>query len=59
MKTCNGKKCFSKRDAETARNKRLKPKRHQRRHNTPDSLRIYHCQTCNGWHLTSKEEYES
>lgn len=57
--TCNGKKCFDKKGAESARNKRLKPKRHERRHGTPDKLRIYECPDCGRWHLTSKDEYEN
>ena len=54
---CNGKRCFTKRDAETVRNRRFKPgggKRSNRRHNAPDNLRIYHCPLCNCWYLTSK-----
>lgn len=58
MKDCNGKICFDKKSAESARNKRLKPKRRDRRRNTPEQLRIYHCQICNHWHLTSKPKYE-
>lgn len=42
---CNGKKCYTKRDAQTMRNTRIK-KGH-------DLLRIYPCPRCNWWHLTS------
>jgi hypothetical protein len=49
---CDGKVCFSKREAETARNARTKG-RGQRR-NRPAFLRIYQCEKCDFWHLTSK-----
>lgn len=49
---CNGKICYSKKDAETARNHRTKGR--GRRHNRPDFLRVYHCPDCNFFHLTSK-----
>lgn len=26
--------------------------KHRGRHGRPDSLRIYHCPICNGWHQT-------
>ncbi len=45
---CNGKKCYSKRDAQTAKNFRLEE-------GTADQLRIYQCNFCNYWHLTHKE----
>jgi rubrerythrin len=38
---------YSKRQAETVRNSRLRA-----RHGRPDQLRIYHCPVCNHWHLT-------
>ena len=53
---CRGKQCYSKREAETIRNARLRPHRRIRRH-IPDFLRIYHCPHCNHWHLTSKPDY--
>lgn len=37
-----------KRAAQTARNARM------RKHNRPDSLRIYPCRNCKGWHMTKK-----
>lgn len=49
MKTCNGKPCYDKRTAETARNRRLRGQK------APDYLRIYHCPKCNHWHLTSRK----
>ena len=45
------KKAYTKKDAQTALNARL---RGRYRHNKPDHLRIYHCPDCNGWHLTHK-----
>lgn len=51
--TCNGKKCYTKRDAETVRNARTVGRR-KMRHGRPKELRIYHCEFCNHWHLTSK-----
>lgn len=43
---------YTKRDAQTAINAR----RHGR--NAPRSLRIYHCDKCNAWHLTGKLRYD-
>lgn len=50
-KTCNGKMIFTKREAETARNRRLKSRR---RGGHPGFLRIYPCPECNFWRLTRK-----
>lgn len=55
--TCHGKKCYSKRDAETARNARTTGRRRVR-HGRPEYLRVYHCDECNHWHLTSKKNHE-
>lgn len=41
----NGKVRFSKREAETARNRRMEEDHAE--------LRIYQCPYCNDWHLTS------
>jgi len=43
---CNGKKCYDKKSALTAKNKRFK--------DSHIKLRIYQCDICNQWHLTSK-----
>lgn len=53
---CEGKVCYSKRDAEYSRNKRLRPskRRRKQKRNRPEFLRIYHCEKCNQWHLTHK-----
>lgn len=45
------KRPYSKREAQEARNARLRS-----RYGRPDDLRVYHCERCNHWHLTSKEE---
>ena len=50
MKKCHGKHCYPKREAEGARNHRLKS-----RHKRPDHLRIYSCPRCGWWHLTHKQ----
>lgn len=42
-----GKKPYTKREAQTARNQRLRS-----HHNRPKLLRIYPCPECNAWHLT-------
>lgn len=43
---CNGKTCYDKKSAKTARNYCLKKGR--------INIRIYHCYVCNKWHLTHK-----
>ena len=43
---CNGKPCYDKKSAMSAKNKRFKEDHIK--------LRIYHCDECNHWHLTSK-----
>ena len=43
---CNGKKCYDKKTAQTAKNLRFKE--------SHIKLRIYQCPECNQWHLTSK-----
>jgi hypothetical protein len=50
--TCGAKISYpSKKDALTKRNARLSGEGKGR----PDLLRAYHCNSCNGWHLTSQE----
>ena len=51
--TATGKPAYSKKGAQTARNGRMK---HDHK-----KLRIYACDECDGWHLTSvrKDVYES
>ena len=41
---------YTKREAETVRNRRLQGK------NRPQVLRIYQCNRCNRWHLTHQEK---
>lgn len=43
---CDKKQVYSKKDAQTVRNLRMK--------SGSKELRIYHCPICNGWHLTSQ-----
>ena len=43
---CQGKKCYDKKGAQTAKNKRFK--------DSHTELRIYQCPICDYWHLTSK-----
>lgn len=47
MEYCNGKVKYDKRGAQTASNHRFNV--------AHTKLRIYHCEWCNGWHLTHKE----
>lgn len=47
-----GKECFRKRDAELALKKVKKSSKNYRK-----ECRTYYCETCNSWHLTSKEEW--
>lgn len=44
---------YSKVEAQTAYNARMRS-----RHNRPEHLRIYFCNSCQGWHLTSKAHYD-
>ncbi len=46
---CNGKHCYDKKTAQTARNKRFKEDH--------VALRIYFHDKCGLWHLTSEEPY--
>ena len=62
METCSqtGKICYDKREAETVRNVRLKPQRgrgKRKRSKTPKFLRIYECEHCGCWHLTSARNF--
>lgn len=45
---------YSKVEAQTVLNSRLRS-----RHGRPECLRIYHCEDCNAWHLSSKEDYHN
>ena len=45
FKKCNGKNCYDKKGAQT--------QRHFLKRGVKD-LRIYHCEICNCWHLSSK-----
>jgi hypothetical protein len=47
IKKCRGKFCFTKKSAETTKNKLFKIKGHV--------VRIYQCNLCNYWHLTHKQ----
>jgi len=47
VERCRGKVIFDKRGAETAKNARMDK--------GAGNLRSYHCEVCNGWHLTHKE----
>ena len=51
MRPC-GKNCYDKKGATSAANQIFK--RGPRRRNKPKALRIYHCEKCNAWHITSK-----
>lgn len=63
---CMGKRIYSKREAAEVRNRRSRGEpnvkmfrrgEHRRRlRSVPDNLRIYQCNICNGWHLTSSDE---
>lgn len=46
----SGKKCYDKKTALTAKNKRFKEDH--------VVLRLYFHEFCNSWHLTSKEHYD-
>lgn len=50
---CSKRSYPSKRDAETARNARLRSSRNQ-----PDFLRIYRCDDCCAWHLASNKHLD-
>lgn len=54
---CYGKNVYTKKEAQTKMNslQHDKRKRVNRRKAKRVPVRIYHCPTCNGWHLTSKE----
>ena len=45
---CNGKVCYDKKGAQTARNNQY------RKHHI--ELQIYSCMYCNQWHLTSQKK---
>ena len=53
MKTACSKRQYTKREAETIRNLRLRSGRKR-----PDVLRIYHCDVCNCYHMTHQESRE-
>lgn len=62
-----GKPCYSKKEAQTAKNLRLSGrqaygyntrKKGKKSSGRPDYLRIYPCPHCNAWHLTSRVNYE-
>jgi len=60
MGSCRcSKQKYSKKDALTSANKRVKGRQRIRRHR-PEYLRAYYCEDCNAWHLTrdTEEEYE-
>lgn len=46
------KQSYTKVEAQTVVNSRMNS-----RNNRPDQLRIYHCERCNGWHVTHKDHY--
>ena len=50
----SGKVCFTKRDAQAAKNRRTGSSRRRRRRSTQKYLRIYECHLCGHWHLTHK-----
>lgn len=54
---CHGKPRYTKKEALTVLNRRTKGRRNVR-HGRPAFLRVYEC-ACGGWHLTSKEHYDS
>lgn len=53
MKTCHGKPCYTKKEALSAKNHRLRS-----HHKAPDYLRVYYCKRCNLFHLTSKQHHD-
>ena len=53
MKTCRGKPCYTKKEALSAKNHRLRS--HTK---APDYLREYRCPHCNFYHRTSKPHYD-
>ncbi len=55
MSCPSGKPGYTKREAETARNHRLRGRKHHR-NTRPEYLRTYHCPQCNLWHLTHKHQ---
>ena len=55
MSTC-GKKGYTKKDAQTARNLRTKGRQEIRRHR-PKFLRAYECPNCGWWHLTHQRKH--
>ena len=48
---------YSKKDAQTVANYRTKGRK-DRRHGRPGYLRVYACDICGHWHLTSKHEHD-
>ena len=49
-----GKTCYDKKGAASAVNHIAR--RGPRHRNKPKALRIYHCERCNRWHLSSKTD---
>lgn len=55
---CNGKVRYaSKRDAATVLNARTTGRKDWRGRRPVKGLRSYHCDECNGWHLTHKNPH--
>jgi len=50
QRMCEGKRAYTKKDAQSMLNLRRSRLRGSRR-----ELRMYHCPRCNFWHLTDKE----
>jgi len=59
---CGGKVYYaSRKDAQTMANVQTgkrHPRKNRQRHGRPEFLRVYHCDRCNGWHLTKREDWD-
>lgn len=55
----SNKPCYTKRQAQTVRNRRTGPTRRRKRRDSASFLRIYQCPYCNHWHLTHKEKKDT